>query len=520
MSPDTVIAQEQARSPLRRTGLFARGDDESEFLRGEWAFIGARIRSLAIWATAAFMLAAVTDWIALGPTPIFFAIFALRFVVLGLGVNLVRVSSAGQAPEPAILARALLVFEATILLIFLLVVSAYGGRLEYHAVTALLLVLALYAYAPALSPGSLAIGPVFTLGFLIEAVLLLHAEPKVLSIVTVLLVFANFAGWQVATQFNRFQRLNWLDRRSLRREVAERIAAELRAVDGEDSLRRLFDATPVPMVLTRQHDGRVLHYNEAAEKLLDPKAKVRAGLVPFSVDFFVLSEQFVQQRQVLLRDGRVGPIDVRLRTTDGEPVDVMLSSALLQFRGELAIISSLVEITARKIHEKELLRLAHTDPLTGLLNRRGFFAEAATQFVAKRAQGEPLAVLLIDADHFKRINDAHGHGVGDQVLRQIGAAIQSELRASGFLARVGGEEFACLLPGVSLQLASDIAERIRAAVGAKILQCDALSLQVSLSIGVSQVLEFEQRVDEALGRADHAMYAAKQAGRNRVSVSA
>lgn len=380
--------------------------------------------------------------------------------------------------------------------------------------------LALYAYAPALSPGSLVIGPVFTVLFLLEAVFLLRAEPKVFSIVAVLLVFANFAGWQIATQFNRFQRLNWLDRRSLRREVAERMAAELRALDGEDSLRRLFDATPVPMVLTRQHDGLVLHYNAAAERLLDPKAKARGGLVPFSVDFFVSSEQFVQQRQALLRDGRVGPIDVRLKTTDGETVDVMQSSALLQFQGELAIISSLVEITARKIHEKELIRLAHTDPLTGLLNRRGFFAEAAAQLAATRGRGEPLAVLLIDVDHFKRVNDTHGHGVGDQVLRQIGTAIHVEMRVSGTLARVGGEEFACLLPGVSLQLAGDVAERIRAAVVAKVLQCGTLSLQVSLSIGVSQVPEFEPRVEEALGRADQAMYAAKQAGRNRVSFAA
>ena len=192
--------------------------------------------------------------------------------MLGLGLNLVRISSVAQAPESASLVQALLVFETAIVAIFLLVVAAYGGAVDYHAITALLLVIALYAYAPALSPASLWLGPVFTLLFLLEAVFLLHAQPKVTSIVAVLLVFANFAGWQIATQFNRFQRLNWLDRRSLRQEATDRLAAELRALDGEDSLSRVFDVTPVPMVLVRQHDGRVLHYNEAAERRLLPRS--------------------------------------------------------------------------------------------------------------------------------------------------------------------------------------------------------------------------------------------------------
>ena len=520
MTPDTLIAWDQVRSPLRRNGLFAHADEEWEFLRGEWDYVGARLRSVGLWGTVAFMLAAITDFTVLGASPAFFGILALRFVVVGLGVHLVRLGRRREAPASQILTRALSVFEGAIVAIFLLVVAAYGGAVDYHAITALLLVIALYAYVPALSSVSLWLGPAFTLLFLLEAVFVLHAQPKVTSIVAVLLAFVNFAGWQIAVQFNRMQRLNWLDRQHLRREVAERLDAEQRALVGEESLRRLFDITPIPMVLTRQLDGRVLHYNQAAENLLDPVGKARAGLIPFSADFFVSEEQFAQQREILARDGRIGPLDVRLKTTEDKPVDVMLSSALLQFHGELAIITSLVEITARKTYERELQRLAHTDPLTGLLNRRGFFAEASTQLQAARASGGALAVLLIDADHFKRINDTHGHGVGDQVLRQMGLAIQTALCEMSVLARVGGEEFACLISGASLQRAGDIAERIRARVVAQELRCGEVTLQVSLSIGVSQVLESEQRIDDALSRADRAMYAAKQAGRNRVSLAA
>ena len=516
MSPDTLIAQDQACSPMRSNGLFARQEDEQAFRRSEWDYIGARLRSLGLWGTAAFMLASITDYTVLGASPVYFGLLALRFVVLGLGIHLVLLGCKPEAPALQQLSRGLLAFEVAILVIFLLVVAAYGGAVDYHAITALLLTIALYAYAPALSAVSLWLGPAFTLVFLLEAVFVLHAPAKVGSIVAVLLVFANFAGWQVATQLNRIQRLNWLDRQRLRREVVERLAAEQRALAGEENLRRLFDTTPVPMVLVHQPDGQVLRYNQAAESLLDPAGKVRAGLIPFSTDFYADPAQSAQLRATLLRDGRLGPLDVQLKTTDGRPVEVMLSSALMQFHGEPATISSLVEITARKNYERELQRLVHTDPLTGLLNRRGFFSRAAILLQAARSRGETMAVLLMDADHFKRVNDTHGHAVGDEALRQIGGIIQTQLRDGDALARVGGEEFACLLPNTALRQAMDIAERIRDAAAAQDLHCVGVRVQVSLSLGVSLIGASEQRVDEALGRADRAMYTAKQAGRNRV----
>jgi len=272
----------------------------------------------------------------------------------------------------------------------------------------------------------------------------------------------------------------------------------------------------VPMVLVHQPDGQVLRYNQAAESLLDPAGKVRAGLVPFSTDFYADPAQSAQLRATLLRDGRLGPLDVQLKTTDGRPVEVMLSSALMQFHGEPATISSLVEITARKNYERELQRLAQTDPLTGLLNRRGFFGQAAVLLHAVRSRGETMAVLLMDADHFKRVNDTHGHAVGDEALRQIGSIIQAQLCDADALARVGGEEFAGLLPNTPLPQAIDIAERIREAIAGQCLHCVGMRVQVSLSVGVSLVGASEQRIDEALSRADRAMYAAKLAGRNRV----
>ena len=518
MSPDSLIAQEQARTPLGRNGLFLHVEDEHAFLSGEWEYISARLRILGLWGSVAFMLAAYTDFTVLGSRPVLFGLLALRLIVLALGIRLVALGRRPEAAEPGRIARALLAFEVSVLGIFLVLVPAYGGTVDYHAITALLLTIALYAYAPALSAGSLWVGPIFTVIFLLEAVFVLHAEPKVSSIVSILLVFANFVGWQVATQLNRIQRMNWMDRNRLRREVAERMAAEKRALAGEENLQRLFDTTPVPMVLSQQSSGRVLRYNQAAENLLDAAGKVRAGEAAFSADFFADPVQFAQQREQLLRDGRVGPLDVQLKTTDGRAVDVMLSSAVLQFHGEPATIASLVEITARKRYEHELHRLAQADPLTGLLNRRGFFAQASQLIKDLQASGTVMAVLLMDADHFKLINDAHGHAVGDEALRQIGAMIQTQLRDADALARVGGEEFACLLPRTSKQQAVDIAERIRTTVGTQCLHCSGVCVTVSLSIGVSLLADDELRIDEALNRADRAMYVAKRGGRNRVDI--
>ncbi len=518
MSPDSLIAQEQARTPLGRSGLFLHAEDEQAFLRGEWEYIGARLRILGLWGSVAFMLAAYTDFTVLGSKPLLFGILGLRLIVLALGIRLILLGRRAEAAEHGRMARALLAFEVSVLGVFLVLVPAYGGAVDYHAITALLLTIALYAYAPALSAGSLLVGPIFTVIFLLEAVYMLRAAPQVTSIVGILLVFANFAGWQVATQLNRIQRMNWMDRNRLRREVAERLAAEKRALAGEDNLRRLFDTTPVPMVLSQQPSGKVLRYNQAAENLLDPAGKVRAGDVLFSADFFADPAEFAQQREQLLRGGRVGPLDVHLKTTDGRVVDVMLSSTVMQFHGEPATIASLVEITARKRYEHELRRLTQTDPLTGLLNRRGFFAQASKLIEGSQTSGAPIAVLLMDADHFKRVNDAHGHAVGDEALRQIGAVIQTQLRDADALARVGGEEFACLLPGMSQQKAMEVAERIRTAVGMQSMHCADVCVEISLSIGVSVVADHEQRIDEALNRADRAMYVAKRAGRNRVDI--
>ena len=160
---------------------------------------------------------------------------------------------------------------------------------------------------------------------------------------------------------------------------------------------------------------------------------------------------------------------------------------------------------------------ARSDPLTGLLNRRGFDAQMRLALALARRSGRPLAVLTVDVDHFKRINDTHGHDVGDQVLQRLAQTLQQRLRDSDVVARFGGEEFVALLPDTDLRGAAVIAETLVHAMAA---QDDPVAGRVTISAGVSALRDGSDQPADMLRRADEALYEAKGQGRNRVHVMA
>lgn len=174
----------------------------------------------------------------------------------------------------------------------------------------------------------------------------------------------------------------------------------------------------------------------------------------------------------------------------------------------------LTDITQRKAREEQLRRLAQTDPLTGLSNRRHFFEQAAQELRRVARYGRPLAVVMLDIDHFKAVNDNCGHEAGDAVLRDVARCLRSALRESDLLGRVGGEEFAALLPETHEAEALVLAERLRTAVSAAPL---GSGLSVTISAGVTGIRgSGAEDLDSALRRADAALYRAKAAGRNQV----
>lgn len=160
--------------------------------------------------------------------------------------------------------------------------------------------------------------------------------------------------------------------------------------------------------------------------------------------------------------------------------------------------------------------LARTDPLTGVNNRRAFFDYAERIHKLARRSESPYAVLMIDLDLFKRINDKHGHAVGDDVLKAVADILNSRIRESDVLGRLGGEEFAVLLPDTSPESAGGLANEIRQAVARSPIETNIGAVPVTISIGVGCMEDMSEGFQKTLTHADDALYAAKEAGRNLV----
>ena len=200
----------------------------------------------------------------------------------------------------------------------------------------------------------------------------------------------------------------------------------------------------------------------------------------------------------------------------------ILSSALDRMTRRLLAHSQEMEETVRQRTQElqsanqALEMQARCDPLTGLLNRRGLEGQFDFAIALARRSGRPLSLLTVDVDHFKRVNDTHGHGVGDQVLQGLARTLQQRLRRSDVAARIGGEEFVALLPDTGLEEAQAAADALRLAVAA---QEHPQVGHITISLGVSALRAGDEDSASALmQRADAALYQAKGEGRNRVCV--
>jgi diguanylate cyclase (GGDEF)-like protein len=184
---------------------------------------------------------------------------------------------------------------------------------------------------------------------------------------------------------------------------------------------------------------------------------------------------------------------------------------------EFGLVSGMFNEMVRRLKENQakLEQMATTDSLTGLANRKQIMADLTVHFENFRRHGTDFSLLMIDIDHFKRINDSHGHLVGDAVLVQLAGLLQDTLRILDSAGRYGGEEFLVILGQADLNQATITAERIRVAVDRQVFTCGEVALRVTVSIGAAAV-QAEDSSTGLIGRADAALYEAKAAGRNRV----
>lgn len=188
-----------------------------------------------------------------------------------------------------------------------------------------------------------------------------------------------------------------------------------------------------------------------------------------------------------------------------------------EHRAELEMMLKMLRSSRDEIEKKnrELEILATQDALTGCLNRRAFFDRFGKAWAESSKAGRPLSCIMIDNDHFKRVNDTYGHGVGDAVLKRVASVLKTRHRESGIVCRYGGEEFCVLLPGVDFESAIQEAEKTRLAIS-EITFHDPADLRLTASIGVSETRFDAQDPQELINQADVCLYTAKRAGRNCV----
>jgi diguanylate cyclase (GGDEF)-like protein len=211
----------------------------------------------------------------------------------------------------------------------------------------------------------------------------------------------------------------------------------------------------------------------------------------------------------------------RHQQADGQPFEIQLTDGRWILMSEHRTPSGYTvgvrtDITERKRLEARLHELATRDALTGLPNRREAMRLLAEELMRVQRDMSAASVLMLDVDHFKRINDTYGHAGGDSALKFCAQQISARLRAIDTCSRLGGEEFAVLLPGTDLGGARVIAERLRASLEAATMELDGQPLRMTVSIGAAQLRPTDADADAALRRADAALYRAKSEGRNRV----
>ncbi len=294
-------------------------------------------------------------------------------------------------------------------------------------------------------------------------------------------------------------------------------------------LEALVDELPTP-IFAKSEDARFCLFNKAYETFFDVDRRSLLGKTVLDLDYLPEKDRIRYQSEDLqaIRDGEEFHYEIDYGT-EWEPRQTLYWSKGFRVpdTGGKGLVGTLVDVSrlrhlekalSRKIHrleevQKELYSLSRTDPLTGLYNRRFFEERAADYMKISDRHNLPLTLLMADLDFFKRVNDGFGHDVGDAVLKTFAELVRGACRGGDIVARIGGEEFALLLPMTEPDNARRLADRIRIALHTRCRLPDGRGMTCSLGAARYRPPEM---LDNLLKRADLALYRAKHEGRDRV----
>ncbi len=304
----------------------------------------------------------------------------------------------------------------------------------------------------------------------------------------------------------------------------QRQAAQGKAQQAHDLLQEAINSISAGIIIYDPQD-RLVMCNMAQQQMFAPIQDIlRAGR-----SFEEITHEGMR-RGLFVEAGQQGQgwLDRRLQqhaAANGEPHELELANGTwIQFSEHRTpqgyTVGSRIDITDRKRLEAELREQASTDSLTGLPNRRQFMGRLEEELERVRRQTTREAcVLMLDLDHFKRVNDQYGHAAGDSILRHFASLLRHELRAADIAGRMGGEEFAVILPGTGMQASVGFAQRFCERLAGRPLNFGAQQIHVSVSVGIAAINVDDLSPDAVLSRADAALYRAKDGGRNRVELA-
>jgi diguanylate cyclase (GGDEF)-like protein/PAS domain S-box-containing protein len=270
-------------------------------------------------------------------------------------------------------------------------------------------------------------------------------------------------------------------------------------------------------IYMKDANRRYRYVNSRVAELIGLPAEEIIGKLDFEVVQPKYAEHFWTNDKTVFEQNKKVVMSETLEASDSKTHHYLSTKVPFQLKGDLqTMIAFSTDVTELYQLKEKFEQLANTDELTGIYNRRYFFENAKREFNRAKRHQQELVVISLDVDHFKAVNDHHGHPVGDQVLVKIAQLITRTIRSEDIFARIGGEEFSILLPNITKSESLQAAERLRELLDDNAIIINNIELPIKISLGVSVIKAADNCFQDLYSRSDRALYKAKSHGRNHV----